>query len=46
VLWTVNCDDQTNKVAATIKKGSKVTATGDFEDGGDFGVEMHGCVLS
>ena len=46
VVWTVNCDDQTNKVAAQIKKGQKVTATGDFEDGGDLGVEMHGCVLS
>lgn len=46
VFATVNCDDQTNKVAATIKKGQKVTATGEFEDGGDLGVEMHGCVLS
>ena len=46
VLWTVNCDDQTNKVAAKVKVGSKVTATGDFEDGGDLGIEMHGCKLS
>jgi hypothetical protein len=46
VFPTVNCDDQTNKVAAKIKKGQTVTATGDFEDGGDLGVEMHGCVLS
>ncbi len=46
VLWTVNCDDQTNTVAAKVKKGSTVTATGDFEDGGDYGIEMHGCVLS
>ena len=46
VLWTVYCDDQTNDVAASITKGQKVTATGDFEDGGDLGIEMHGCVLS
>lgn len=46
VLFTVNCDDQSNKVAAKVKVGSEVTATGDFEDGGDLGVEMHGCVLS
>jgi len=46
VYITVNCDDQSNDVAATIKKGQKITATGDFEDGGDLGVEMQGCVLS
>ena len=46
VLWTVNCDDQTEVVASQYKKGQTVTATGDFEDGGDLGVEMHGCVLS
>lgn len=46
VLWTVNCDDQSEETAASIEVGTKVTVTGDFEDGGDLGVEMHGCVIS
>ena len=46
VLWTVDCDDQTASVASKIKKGQSVTVTGDFEDGGDLGVDISGCVVS
>lgn len=46
VMWTVNCDDQSAETAAAITKGQRVTVTGDFEDGGDLGVEMHGCSIS
>jgi hypothetical protein len=45
-LWTVNCDDQSQDVASGITSGQKVTVTGDFEDGGDLGIEMQGCVIS
>jgi hypothetical protein len=40
VLWTVNCDDQSSGVAAGIKKGESLTVLGNFEDGGDLGIEL------
>ena len=43
VMWTVNCDDQPAEVAAEIAPGATITVRGEFEDGGDLGVEMKGC---
>lgn len=45
VLFTVNCDDQAAKTVAKLKKGQKITVVGDFEDGGDLGVELSNCVV-
>ena len=42
-MFTVNCDDQTNKVASGIKVGKPLTVVGKFEDGGDLGIELEGC---
>lgn len=45
VMWTVNCDDQSADVAAQITRGATITVRGEFEDGGDLGVEMKGCEI-
>jgi len=45
-ITTVNCDDQTPSVAAKIKKGDRLTVLGEFEDGGDLGIELKGCKLA
>ena len=45
VVWTVNCDDQPADVAAQISRGATITVRGEFEDGGDLGVEMKGCEI-
>ncbi|WP_166140434.1 OB-fold protein [Nocardioides ochotonae] len=45
VMWTVNCDDQSADVAAQITRGSTITVRGEFEDGGDLGIEMKGCEI-
>ena len=42
-VWTVNCNDQTSKAVAKIKKGQKITVVGSFEDGGDLGIELKPC---
>ncbi|MCW2738621.1 hypothetical protein [Nocardioides sp.] len=42
---TVNCDDQASKDVASLKKGQKITVVGDFEDGGDLGVELENCKI-
>jgi hypothetical protein len=39
-VWTVNADDQSQEVVAALKAGDKVTVVGEFEDGGDLGVEL------
>lgn len=44
-LFTVNCDDQSSKTVAKMKKGQKITVVGDFEDGGDLGVELENCAV-
>jgi hypothetical protein len=40
---TVNCDGQSAEDVASIKVGQKITVGGDFQDGGDLGVELGGC---
>lgn len=44
-LITVNCDDQASKDVASLKKGQQITVVGDFEDGGDLGVELDNCKI-
>lgn len=45
VVWTVNCNDVSADAAATIKPSSTVTVQGEFDDGGDLGVEIKDCEL-
>jgi tRNA_anti-like len=40
---TVNCNGQSSKDVAKIKKGQKITVVGGFDDGGDLGVELKPC---
>lgn len=44
-FFTVNCDDQPSKVVSSMNKGQNITVVGDFEDGGDLGVELKNCVV-
>jgi hypothetical protein len=46
VLWTVNCNDMSGKEAAKVQKGQKVSVIGEFDDGGDLGVEIKDCSLA
>ena len=39
-FFTVNADDQSQDDVASLKKGDKITVVGEFEDGGDLGVEL------
>ena len=39
-VWTVNADDQSQDTVASLTKGDKITVIGEFEDGGDLGVEL------
>jgi len=39
-FFTVNADDQSQDAVASLKKGDKITVIGEFEDGGDLGVEL------
>lgn len=39
-FFTVNADDQSQDDVASLKKGDKITVVGEFEDGGDVGVEL------
>ncbi|WP_244927918.1 hypothetical protein [Nocardioides sp. W7] len=40
---TINCDGQSAEDVAKLKVGQKVTVGGDFQDGGDLGIELGGC---
>jgi hypothetical protein len=44
-LFTVNCNGQTSKAVSKIKKGKKITVVGQFDDGGDLGVELKPCKI-
>ena len=46
VVWTVNRNDRTNDELAKIDKGQKMTVVGEFDDGGDLGVELAKCKLT
>ena len=43
---TVNCDDQSSEAVSSLKKGDDITVVGDFEDGGDLGVELENCKIA
>jgi hypothetical protein len=40
---TINCDGQSAEDVANLKVGQKITVGGDFQDGGDLGIELGGC---
>ncbi|WP_370614389.1 OB-fold protein [Mumia qirimensis] len=42
-IWTVNCNDVSAKAAAKVEAGSTITVLGEFDDGGDLGVEIKDC---
>lgn len=44
-LFTVNCNGQSSKDVSKIKKGDKITVIGEFDDGGDLGVELKPCQI-
>jgi hypothetical protein len=46
VFLTVNCNDMSTDELSTLKKGQKVTVIGEFDDGGDLGVEVSDCKLA
>lgn len=41
----VNCNDLTAAQAATVTSGTTVTVRGQFQDGGDLGVEIKNCQI-
>lgn len=45
-IWTVNCNDQSADVAASIKVKSPITVIGKFDDGGDLGIELKDCEVA
>lgn len=45
-LFTVNCNDMSTDELATLNTGQTVTVVGQFDDGGDLGVEVSDCVLA
>lgn len=44
-IFTVDCDDQKSKDVTPLKKGQKITVVGNFEDGGDLGVDLDNCSI-
>lgn len=42
----VNCNDMPTEELATLKQGQNVTVIGQFDDGGDLGVEVADCRLA
>ena len=42
----VNCNDMPTDELATLKQGQTVTVVGEFDDGGDLGVEVANCKLA
>lgn len=39
----VNCNDQAPEDVAKIKIGAQITVIGEFDDGGDLGIELKDC---
>lgn len=42
-FFTVNCNDQAPEDVAKIQIGQQITVIGQFDDGGDLGVELKDC---
>jgi hypothetical protein len=45
-ILTVNCNDMAANDVAKLTKGSTATVVGQFDDGGDLGVELSDCTLA
>ena len=45
-VFTVNCHDMSTKELSTLKKGDNATVIGEFDDGGDLGVDAKNCALA
>jgi hypothetical protein len=45
-MLTLNCNDMSTDELATINVGEEVTVLGEFDDGGDLGVEVKDCELA
>ncbi|MEQ7847349.1 OB-fold protein [Nocardioides kribbensis] len=45
-IFTVNCDDQSSDDVSSLKKGKAITVIGEFEDGGDLGIELDNCSIA
>lgn len=44
-LLTVNCNDLSSGEVSSIKKGQDIVVVGEFDDGGDLGVELKDCSI-
>ena len=42
---TVDCDDQSSDDVVKLTQGQAITVVGDFEDGGDLGVDLDNCTI-
>ncbi len=45
-ILTLDCYDMSTAELATLKKGETVNVVGEFDDGGDLGVEVKNCSLA
>lgn len=43
---TVNCNDLSSEEVIDLSKGDDITVMGDFDDGGDLGVEIKDCAVA
>ena len=46
VFLTVDCYGMSNEELSTLDKGDTVTVIGEFDDGGDLGVDVKHCALA
>ena len=44
--WSVNCNGIPSDELVKVDKGQRVRMVGNFDDGGDLGVELTGCRLA
>ena len=44
-ILTVNCKDLSSDEVSSLKRGDDITVVGEFDDGGDLGVEIKDCKI-
>ena len=44
-ILTVNCHDLSSDEVSSLKRGDDITVVGEFDDGGDLGVEIKDCKI-
>jgi ABC-type uncharacterized transport system permease subunit len=44
-VWTVNCSDIPQSKLVNLSEGENVTVIGEFDDGGDLGVDLKKCSI-